>query len=354
MAKKTKEKGRTISINLRETYSNNLSDGYLNSHNDFYSNGMLSQTQNIDQYKTNKSESALFDTKITYSEPLSKVSSLVLNYGIVVNNSNSERNSFNKTIEGKYTELDSLYSNDYAFNVFAQRAGINYNLFQKKVKLNFGSNVGFTSFDQKDMHTDSSVTRNFVNWYPQANFSYQFSQQRRLMLRYNGNTQQPTIQQMQPVVTNDDPLNISIGNPNLKPAFQNNIWLSFFDFKVLTERNIWTSVGYDFTQNAISSKDYVDSLGRRVYQSINLNGNHSLNANIDYGFKIKKIDTRIGFNGNFNGSRYVNIVNNVLNVTKSGNYTLGFNISKYKEKNMISVCGHRPPTPAALHRYRKM
>src|SRR5205814_9860844 len=106
------------------------------------------------------------------------------------------------------------------------------------------------------MRSDSSFSRNFVNWYPQASFNYMFSQQRRIFLRYNGSTQQPTIQQIQPVATNDDPLNISVGNPDLKPAFRNNINLGFFDFKVLTERNIWTNVGYTFTQNAISSKDH--------------------------------------------------------------------------------------------------
>ncbi len=329
--KKLKKKGRTISINLKENFSSNESTGYLYANNNFYTDG-ASQKQITDQYKTNHTETVSFDSKITYTEPLTKVSSLVFNYGVIVNNSNSERNSFNKSVNGKYTDLDSIYSNDYVFNVFTHRAGMSYNLFQKKIKFNFGSNVGFTNFNQKDMHADSSISRNFVNWYPQANFSYMFSQQRRLSLRYNGSTQQPTIQQIQPVRTNDDPLNIAIGNPDLKPAFRSNVSLFFSDYKVLTERGIWTNVNYNFTENSISSKDYVDSLGRRVYQSVNLNGNRSFNSYIGYHFKIKKINTWMGFNGDFNNTRYVNIVNNVLNVTKSGNYRFGFDINKEKEK----------------------
>jgi hypothetical protein len=329
--KKLKKKGRTISISVKENFSNNKSDGYLYADNDFYTGG-IPQKQITDQYKTTHSETVLFDSKITYTEPLSRVSSLIFNYGIVVNNSNSERNSFNKSIDGKYTELDSVYSNDYVFNVFTHRVGLNYSLFQKKLKFNFGSNVGFTSFDQGDMRRDSSFSRNFVNWYPQASFNYMFSQQRRITLRYNGSTQQPTIQQIQPVLTNDDPLNISVGNPDLKPAFRNNISLYFSDYKVLTERGIWTNVSYNFTENAISTKDYVDSLGRRIYQSVNLDGNHSFNSWLGYNFKLKKINTWIGFNGSFNGSRYVNIVNNERNVTKSGNYTFGWELNKDKEK----------------------
>ncbi|CAN5436092.1 TonB-dependent receptor [soil metagenome] len=330
--KKLKKKGRTLSFNLKENYSNNTSDGYLLSDNYFYEND-IERLETTDQFKTNYSKNISFDSKLTYSEPLSKISSLIVNYGMVLNNSNSERTSYNKSNDGKYSEIDSLYSNDYAFNVFTHRAGANYNLFKKKIKFNAGSNVGFTSFDQKDMHTQTSLKRSFVNWYPQANFSYNFSQQRRVSLRYNGSTQQPSIQQIQPVATNDDPLNISVGNPDLKPAFRNSINLSFFDFKVLTERNIWTNAGYSFTENAISSRDYVDpSTGKRVYQSVNVDGNRSLYGYIDYGFKIKKIDTRIGLNSNINGGRYVSIVNDSLNVTKSSSYSVGLNINKDKEK----------------------
>jgi len=236
--KKLKKKGRTLSFNLKENYSNNTSNGYLFADNEFYTSGDTAK-QLTDQYKTTHTQITSFDTKLTYTEPLSKVSSLIFNYGVVISNSNSARNSFNKNNEGKYTSLDSIYSNDYSFNIFTHRGGLSYSLFKKKLKFNIGSNVGFTSFDQKDMVGDTALHRNFVNWYPQANFSYQFTQQRRIGLRYNGNTQQPSIQQIQPVRTNEDPLNVQLGNPNLKPAFGNNVSLNFFDYKVFTERDFY-------------------------------------------------------------------------------------------------------------------
>jgi len=131
--KKLKKKGRTISFNLKENYNDNVSNGYLFSQITTYE-GNSTQKEITDQYKTINSKNILFDSKITYTEPLSKVSSLVFNYGVLVNNSNSERNSFNKTSDGKYSDLDTLYSNDYAFNVLTHRGGLSYSLFQKKIK----------------------------------------------------------------------------------------------------------------------------------------------------------------------------------------------------------------------------
>ncbi|HVM87005.1 MAG TPA: outer membrane beta-barrel protein [Puia sp.] len=330
--KKLKKKGRTVSFNLRENYTSNNSSGYLYADNYFYTEGSLSQSQLTDQYKSNHSENLLLDSRFTYTEPLTKVSSLIFNYGVVVNNSNSTVNSFNKDNTGKYTQLDSIYSNDYIFNIFTNRGGINYSLFQKKLKFNIGTDAGFTNFNQKNEINDSAAHRNFVNWYPKAFLQYQFTQYRRLSLRYNGHTQQPSIDQIQPVLKNNDPLNIEVGNPDLKPSFSNDLSLNFSDWKMLNERSIWFGINYSFIQNNISSSYYVDSFNRKINKAVNLNGDKSLSVYLDYGFKLKKIDTRLGFNGNINYNENLSIVNNILNTTSSGSYTFGININKSKEK----------------------
>jgi len=285
-----------------------------------------------DQYKKYETKKLAFDSKITYSEPLSTVSSIIANYGVTVNNSESNRKSFNKSASGKYTDIDSLFSNDYRFNVFTHKAGFAYNLVQKKIRFNAGSNIGITSFRQEDLLKDTTSKRNFVNWFPQASFTYSFSQQKRLSLRYNGNTSQPSIQQIQPIRSNDDPLNVVIGNPSLKPQFTNNIGLNFYQYKVLTETDIYANINYSFVENALGNRSYVDSTGKRTSQTVNLDGNKNISGWLGYGFKWKKPDIRIGLNGNIRMSRYAGIVNDILNVTKSGNYTLQLYLNKSKDK----------------------
>ena len=330
--KKLHKKGRTFSVGLKENYTNTSSGGYLFSDNIFYKGGLASNPQITDQYKNYSNEKVFLDAKITYSEPLSAISSLIASYGVSVNNSSSFRNSFNKDGSGKYSEMDSLYSNDYKFNVFTQTGGLVYNLIKKKLRLNAGSSIGFTNFTQMDVRADTTSRRSFVNWFPHASLTYSFSSQKRLSIRYTGNTSQPSIQQIQPTRTNDDPLNIAIGNPGLKPQFGNNINLGFNDYKVLTDRYIYGSVGYTFTANAISGNEKIDSSGRRVSQSVNLNGNHSVNSYFNYGFKLKKINLNIGFNLGANANQYVNIVNDLQNTTNSKNYSFGISLYKAKEK----------------------
>lgn len=330
--KKFAKKGRTISFNLRENYTDNTSTGFLYSNNNYYLNGILAKDSLTDQFKTNSTETISLNSKLTYTEPLSKVSSLVFNYGMAVSNSASIVKSFNKDNDEKYSALDSLYSNHYLFNIFTNQGGIAYSLFQKKFKMNFGTDVGYSAFHQTNKFTDSTITRKFVNWYPRANISYQFKAQSRIGLYYSGYTQQPDINQIQPVLTNTDPLNITIGNPALKPAFQNNIYLNYNDYKTLKERGMFIRFNADFTENAIVNKSYVDSFGRTINQYINLNGNRNFGGGFDYNYKLKKLNLYVDHSIDINSSRYVNVVNNLSNVTQSNSYSFRTGLYKDKEK----------------------
>ena len=330
--KKLKKKGRTLSVDVLENYADIHSTGYLFSQNNFFTHDSLSLSQLTDQYKIINSKTQAINANATYTEPLSIISSLIINYGIQVNNSSALKNSYNKSQGGKYDSLDNLYSNDYSFNTFTQKGGLFYSLSKKKLKFYAGSNVGFSNFKQTDLYADTVEKRNFVNWYPNARISYQLASQSEIYFNYTGSTTQPTIQQIQPIRNNDDPLNIAIGNGALKPSFQNTFRLNYYSFKALTNTNLYGGLNYSFNENAISASSYVDSLGRRISQFINVSGNYHLSTYLNYGFKWKKPDINFQLNGNFDRNRNVSVVNAEQNITKSGNYTFGIYMGKYKEK----------------------
>ncbi len=336
--KKLKKKGRTISWNTKQNYSTNTTSGFLYADNNFYRGGAVVQNQITDQYKKDENKSLAFDTKFTYTEPLSKIASMVFNYGITINNSTSNRSSFNKSAAGKYEALDTVYSNNYQFNIFSQKGGAALSLIKKKYSFNLGTNVGYTQFVQTDLKSNITAKRDFVNWYPNANFSYSLASQSRVSVTYNGSTLQPSLQQIQPVRTNDDPLNIVIGNASLQPSFRNSINLNYNKFQALSGRSIWLGINYTNTNNAFATKDFVDSLGRRVSQSINVDGNHNLSGYLSYGFKL--FGANVGLNSNINSSRYVNVVNRKENITYSNVYSFGGYAGKTVEKiyaNSISA-----------------
>ena len=78
--KKFKKKGRTFSLNVSEAYNDSQAKGYLKS--DVTNYTVAGKTDSIiDQYKTNDIRISVFNTNMTYTEPLSKTLSVIFNTG---------------------------------------------------------------------------------------------------------------------------------------------------------------------------------------------------------------------------------------------------------------------------------
>jgi hypothetical protein len=335
--KKLKKKGRTLSLSLGQNYDDDDATGFLYAKNNFFNTlGALDSTQIIEQYKTNFSKNSGFNSNITYSEPLSKSLSIVFNYGINLNNSISDRKSFNKSAVGKFDVLDSEFSNDFKLNQTSNLTGAIFNFKKGKNIINFGTRLSAVDFKQTDQSTGNIFQRDFINWLPQASFKHTFSSQKSFELRYNGTTNQPTLNQIQPIKVNTDPLNIRIGNPNLKPSFRNSFNINYYSYKILSDQSIYIGGNYSFTNQDIVNNTITDAAGKSTFQASNLKGKNPGNFSIyaDYNQKIPGTEFNVGVNLNSNFNTYFNLINNVLNKTRSNTINPGLSLSRRAEKKI--------------------
>ncbi len=331
--KKFKKAGRTLSVNFDEKYSESSSTGFLNNHSDFYNNNeIIFKKDSTDQNKINGNISNLIGAKATYTEPLSKKSFLEFNYSFYNNSTTQKRLSYNKDLNGKYIMLVDSLSNDFKYIYNTNSAGLNYRYNAKKYNFSFGGNIANTAFEQTDQVKDTTRKYNYFNLFPQANFNYKFNAYSNIRFNYSGNTQQPTIDQLQPLKNNDDPLNVVIGNPSLRQKFQNRFNLNFNNYKVLSERSIYIGTNFSFTKNDISSSYIVDALGKRTTQYLNVNGNYSAGLYGGYYIKIPKTKIRAYLNPSGNISHTTNFVNGLQNITTSKRFSSRIGLQSFKEK----------------------
>jgi hypothetical protein len=336
--KKFKKQGRTISINFDETYTDNTSNGFLNNVAAFYdAAGTIFKRDSTDQNKVNGNTSNVAGVKATYTEPLSKKSYLEINYSFYNNSSTQKRLSYDKDLGGKYSMLVDSLSNEFKYLYKTNSAGLNYRFNEKKFNFSFGGNIANTAFQQTDLVKDTARKYNYYNLFPRANFYYKFNAYSGIRFNYNGSTHQPTIDQLQPLKDNSDPLNVVIGNPNLKQEFRNSLNLSFNNYKVFSQRSIYIGTYFTFTKDAISSGSTVD-LGKRTTQYVNVDGNYYGNFYAGYYIKIPKTQFNVGVSPQANISKNTNFINGLKNVTTSTGISLRMNIRTYvKDKYQFSV-----------------
>jgi len=329
--KRFKKAGRTISLSSDINGTSRSGDGFLFAENTFFSSGTV---QDIDQKKTNDELLFGISTKISFTEPLSKKTTLEFNYRFENNRNNAERNTLTGGSGGTgvYDQLVNQLSNHFVYNNLLNTGGLNLRFNHKKITILGGAAIGSADFTMKDLRNQNNRAVNFTNFLPSFNFNYQIKKQMRLGFRYNGSTQNPTLQQINPIIDNTDPLNITIGNPLLKQEFNNRFSLSFSDYKVLKSKSIYFSANYSFVNNAITNFNSIDkATGMRINQAVNVQGNYVFNIWSSYSFELFP-----SFNLNLNFrptvTRFVNFIDGKENVNDSRNLNFGIRSGFWGEK----------------------
>jgi hypothetical protein len=337
--KKFSKKGRTLSLSMDESFKENEGNGYYNSITNFYAltdPSQLDSVINIRQLKDNHTKNLQLNGKLSYTEPLSKVMFAEVNYAATLNNSYASKLSYEKEPgDTDYDSLNTAFSSIYDFNVFTNTGGANLRFVFKKLNFSFGGSMSNTRFSQEDNLSDSfnlSYTRSYTNFFSRASLSYKLKAQRSIYLSYNGSTRQPTIDQIQPLRQNTDPLNISEGNPELKQEFSHNINVRYNDYKVLTGTYAYLSGGVNFTDDDISRTETISPGGGRRYKYVNVDGNYNGWFYGGYGWNIKKIDLRVTLRGNANFGQVNSIINGQQNRSNNNSYSLGLDVNYDKEK----------------------
>jgi hypothetical protein len=334
--KKFKKQGKSFSAQFRQDYTYLESDGFLLAQNNFYEgSGAIVRADSIDQEKINKNKDNSISARLSYTQPLSKKTYLEFNYGFLNSNRLSDRRTLEKADpnSNKYDEEVDALTNNFDYENTGHTGGINFRYSKpKKISFSIGGSVAQNNLLQKDLKRDTSLQLKFVNFFPRANLNLTMKKNRNLGVYYNGSTQQPTIQQLQPIADNNDPLNIYIGNPDLDVAVNHRIGLYMGAYDFLTESGFWANLNASATQKGFSTRDFIDSVGRRVYQTVNVNGMYNVNGYFDYNFKIKKTGFSGGAGLQLGYGQNVNFINGEENKVRNGSLGLRARMGYYKDK----------------------
>lgn len=336
---KFKKLSRTLSVNTEFNWAKTDYNGFLNSLNNYYIDGILSNRDTTNQQNSQNNESKSSNTKIAYTEPLAKDFYMELSYTFGIYNNSNDRVTNFRDINGKYSDFVDSLSNSFIFNRMVNTPGLNFRVNKKKYNYSFGSSVAFSNFNLKNISEGTNTKYKYTNFFPTASFNYKFKPNENFNIRYNGATNAPSVEQLQPIRINTDPLNVSIGNPNLNQSFRHSLNANYGFYNVLKERNFFSYFNSSFTQNAFVISSVVDSVGKRTYQTVNSNGVYNMDLYSEYGIKIKKIN--FGFGPTFGANRYIDFINGVRNVTNNTNYGVGLSIRRYIENKWNFYIGPR-------------
>ena len=325
---------RTFSVNASGNTLSSDANNFLKSSNESYEDGAFSNRVDLDQNKIDEKTSQNLNVNVTYTEPIAKKFAMQFAYQVTQNKGESDYLTYNYSdLTGEYDVLVNSLSNQFNQTIITNKPNIKLSYNSKKINYNFGTGVGFTSFDLEDQTLNKEYKRNYTNFFPTANFTYKYKSNSNLRINYQGATKQPTLNQLQPLRDNQDFFNQTLGNPDLKQSFTNSFNLFNSTYSILTETHFYQSLSYRTTSNLISYSRVIDpETALTITKPINTNGNYSVNLYIGYGFKLKKLDLQVSLNPNINYNKSVNSINLSTNDTKILNSGFSVYLNKSKAK----------------------
>ncbi len=340
---KFKKARRTLSVNADWNRLSTEGTNFLQSENQSYVDGLPSfNLQQNQMYDIDKTTNNLVG-KAVYTEPLSKKFSLELAYELTYSTGNNDQNTNSySNVSGKYDNFIDSLSNHFKQLIVINKPSMRVSYNFKKFKFNFGSGFGITDFDFNDITYNKQYKRDYTNLFPSASLTYTYKQNSSINFSYNGNTQQPTLNQLQPLRNNNDFYNQYVGNPDLKQSFAHNFTLSHNSYNFIKDRWMSQWINFTTTANSITNSRIVEiaDSATTITKPVNTNGNISINFWSGFGMKLKKINTNIAIQPNFNFSRFADIINGKTSFSNTLNSGLGIWLNKNKEKKYDLALGN--------------
>ena len=328
--RKLNNKGRNVTLRMDAKYTDkdSKSISLQNAHLYLVQNEAgLDSTYQTNRYNLTPSKDYSYSAQATYSEPLWKATFLQFSYKFTYSYSKSDRSTYDfskYSFDGINPEYgawgnylgrldgglgdyrDDKLSRYSEYRNYTHDIQVMMRFVRQKYNLNFGVMIQpqRSKFIQDYQGKYVDTVRTVTNVSPTLDFRYRFSKMSNLRVNYRGTTSQPSISQLLDITDNSDPLNISKGNPGLKPSFTQNFRLFYNNFVQNHNKGVMTFINFSTTNNSISNKvTYDEKTGGRITRPENINGNWNVmgafmfNCSIDSaGVWNINTDTNLGYN----------------------------------------------------------
>ncbi len=309
-------KGRSLVADLNFQGGDDGRDGLLRAQNDYLS-GPNPSREAVSQRQEYADASTHYGGSVAYTEPLGRRQYFEWQV--------SREQYANRTSKNFYDLIETptpgevfnpILSNRYRRGYRYDRGSMNYLLNRPKYNLTAGLALQHSQLDGELVESGTPpLQRDFTRLLPSVFFNYDLRTGRNFSAEYTTQLREPSLEQLQPVVDNSDPLNIYTGNTNLKPEYVHELGVNFLNFDQFTMTSIFANLRATYIQDRITNASNVDALFRRFTSPVNVKQDWLLNGYVNFSTPLRFIKSNLNLSLNSTYNRGILFVNDIQNNT---------------------------------------
>ena len=331
-----KKRGRSLTLTATPSISGNKGDNDWRTENNQLKDTLINDVK-ANQLRDNYGTSG----SVTWTEPAGKNGQLSFSVNGNYSKTRNDRSTNSlDTVNESYSILDTLLSSKFDTRYTSANAGLAYRWQKGKWSWNVSLNAQqATLYNEQIFPKKYELNADFPSLLPGAMIMFKPNEREGFRLFYRTNNNAPTIDQLQDVVNNSNPLAISIGNPKLAQDLQHGIFTRYSWANPLKGHSFFAMIGGTITQNHIGTSTLIaqsDTLiqqglflnrGAQLTRPVNMNGQGSLRSFINYGLPLGFIKCNLNLNAGVTYSRTPGMINGKINYANSTSPSMGIVIS---------------------------
>ncbi len=332
-------RGRSLSLTGKYSFSDSRQHATTLSDIEYYLRKQ--DTEQLFRYLDTKEWSNSMEARLSYTEPIGnpdRGNFLSASYRFSYRWNNGDRLTYALPYPGSFlfdanlpeynsvpsgAEYDASLSNRFRNTFMTQELQLGYKKNATKYTLDAGITVSPSRSASDDLIDDRRDVspRTVWNVAPYARLKYKFSSSTSLSANYRARTSAPSVAYLQPVADVADPLNIKIGNPDLKPTFTQSIMAHFNSFDMASQRSLFAVMNASMALNSIVSRTVTDpQTGARTTTYSNANGTWNVFGMGMLNMPLRRGRWRLNARLGLNYSNSPGYINGIFN--RSGNLGL--------------------------------
>lgn len=340
------KRGRSISLGLTTGFNNRESESYLDAAS-LYNKGGINVGDTTSQLTDSETKGRNISANVNYTEPIGQKGQLMVSYNVNFNKNQSDKGVWKlDDLHDSYSLRDTSLSNKFDNNYNTHRGGLTYRVGDRNQSFSVGFDYQYAQLEGQQIFPNAfRIQRSFTNILPNAMVNAKISPRSSIRLFYRASTNAPSINQLQEVINNSNPLSLSTGNPELDQTFGHRVNARYTFTNTSKAINFLANIFFDKTDNYITNATYIaqqDSVltpsvtlyrGSQLTKPVNMDGNWSLRSFVTFGFPLKFMKSNFNLNGGYGLSKTPGLINNVATMSTNRNFNGGAviasNISEY-------------------------
>lgn len=285
------------------------------------------EAEAVHQQNRQENTNLSYSLRAAYTEPLGGGHYLQANYHISNRRSESALEVWDIVNEGR--QLNAEQSNRFQNTYLSQQTGVTYRFNRKKLSMAWGASLQQSTLGRKLPSQGSEDTQTFYNVLPNAIITRQLSRNGRLNLSYSTFVREPSLNQLQPVVSRFDPLYVLVGNPDLRPEYRHQGKIGFNSSFGKSGIFFSSSFTFNYTRNPIVAAVTVDEQQVRSTQYVNLTHSNDFAAFVNLGVPVKKLNSRFNLSPYLRQGQSMSLLNGVTSevIQRSAGGAFDYNYS---------------------------